>query len=201
MSTEEWPEDGWPARDFDEEARDYLLVEARQRVQEQLSLIRSQDVKTAALFTTSIGVFTLSGLLGSLRVEATTEAVLTLIAFFGSLVVWFFLGLAYWTREIGSGLDVEVVRLHYRRASRRELQEITLESLVEGFILNQKTIRSKEQWLRKSFFAVAAQLLLLFAAIIASAIADPADPADPSLQVPPVTDNAPSSAILVDGER
>ena len=191
-------QDGWPARDFDEQARDYLLVEARKRVQEQLSLIRAQDVKIAALFTTSAGLFALSGLLGILRVELSPESVLTFLGFFASLLAWCLLGLAYWTREIGSGLDLDVIRQHYSRSSRQELEDVTLETLSEGFVLNQRTIRSKERWLRMSFFAVAAQLILLFAAIIATAVAAPEDP---SPRAPESSDRSPSSAVLIDGER
>lgn len=191
-------EGGWPARDFDKSARAYLLVEARQRVQEQLALIRAQDVKIAALFTTSAGLFALSGVLGSLKVEASPETVLTFLGFFASLLAWCLLGLAYWTREIGSGLDLEVIREHYGGTTRQELEDVALESLVEGFILNQRTIRSKERWLRKSFFAVAAQLLLLFAAIIATAVVAPENPSPQDLSSP---ERSASSAVLVDGER
>jgi hypothetical protein len=191
-------EDGWPTRDFDEGARGYLLVEARQRVQEQLALIRAQDVKIAALFTTSAGLFALSGALGSLKVDATPETVLTFLGFFASLLAWCLLGLAYWTREIGSGLDLLAIRANYRETSRQELEDVTLETLVSGFKLNQQTIRSKERWLRKSFFAVAAQLLLLFLAIIATAVAGP-ELSSPLTQSSP--DSSASGAVLVDGER
>ena len=190
-------QDGWPAQEFEKDARDYLLGEARQRVQEQLAFIRAQDVKIAALFTTSAGLFALSGVLGSLSVEASPETVLTFLEFFASLVAWCLLGLAYWTREIGSGLDLTVIRRHYGGTSRQELEDVTLESLVEGFTLNQRTIRSKERWLRKSFFAVAAQLLLLFGAIIASAAASSENS---SAQAPEASDSSVSSAILINSE-
>ncbi len=191
-------EDGWPARDFDEDARAYLLEEGRQRVQAQLAHLRAQDVKVAALFTASAGLFALSGLFGDLRVEATPEAVLTFMGFFASLVAWSFLGLAYWTRDMGVGLDLEIVRRYYGRASRQELQDAALEALVAGFILNQQTIRAKTQWLQKSFFAVATQLLLLFAAIVAAAIASPGDLAP---QDSTAAGSSQSGTVLVDGER
>ena len=169
MSTEEWPEDGWPARDFDEDVRLYLLIEARQRVQEQLAFLRAQDVKIAALFTASTALFALSGFLGSLSLEPTPEVVLTFMALFASLVAWSCLGLAYWTREIGVGLNLELIRDHYTGFSKQELQDASLESFVEDFTQNQRTIRSKARWLKRSFVALAAQLLLLFASIIATA--------------------------------
>ena len=165
-------EQGWPARDFDEDARGYLLIEARQRVQEQLSTLRSQDVKIAALFTASVALFALSGFLGSLRIEATPEAVLTVMAFVASLGAWLCLGIAYWTRETGDGLSLTMIREYYSGSSRQELQEVGLESAVEDFALNQRAIRAKSRWLRWSFVAVATQLLLLFASILASAASD-----------------------------
>lgn len=137
-------------------------------------------------------------MLGSLSVEASPETVLTFLEFFASLVAWCLLGLAYWTREIASGLDLTVIRWHYGGTSRQELEDVALESLVEGFALNQRTIRSKERWLRKSFFAVAAQLLLLFAAILASAAVS-SEHSTP--QTPETTNGSASSAVLIDRER
>ena len=163
-------EDGWPSREFDEEARAYLLEEARQRVQEQLTHLRAQDVKIAALFTASTALFALSGFLGSLRLEGTPEAILTLLTLFASLGAWLCLGSAYWTRDIGDGLNLEIIRGHYRRTSKQELQDVALESLVEDFILNQRTIIAKARWLRWSFVLVATQLLLLFSSILAAAV-------------------------------
>ena len=163
-------EQGWPARDFDEDAREYLLIESRQRVQEQLTLLRSQDVKIAALFTASTALFALSGILGSPRLEGTPEAVLTFMAFFVSLGAWLCLGIAYWTRDIGDGLNLAIIREHYVQTSIQDLQDVALESLVEDFILNQRQILTKGRWLKWSFVAVATQLLLLFASIVASAV-------------------------------
>lgn len=161
---------GWPARDFDEAARSYLLQEARLRVQEQLAQIRTYDVKIAALFTASAGLFALSGFLGSLTIEATPEAVLTLLAISVSLVAWILLGIAYWLRTTGVGLDMQAIRDSYANTGQQELRDTALESLVEDFILNERTIRSKAGWLTRSLIAVAIQLLLLFAATVANSV-------------------------------
>ena len=168
MSDELPLESGWPARDFDAEARAYLLHEARQRVQEQLAQVRNYDVKIAALFTASAGLFALSGFLGNLRLDASAAALLTMMAVFASLIAWILLGFAYWLRETGTGLEMQAIRENYAGASRQELEDAALESHVEDFILNERTIRAKARWLTRSLFAVAAQLVLLFAATIAS---------------------------------
>ena len=162
-------EDGWPSRAFDEEARAYLLDEARRRVQAQLSHLRAQDVKIAALFTASAGLFALSGFLGNLRVDAEPEVILTFMALFASLVAWLFLGVAYWTREIASGLNLEIIRDHYAGSSRQELENVSLESSIAAFAINQQTILTKAVWLQRSFVAVAAQLLLIFASVLVTA--------------------------------
>ena len=175
MTTEELREDGWPARDFDEGARRYLLTETRQRVQEQLAEIAAQDVKIAALFTASAALFAVSGLTGDVRLEWSTAAILTFATFFASLIAWIFLGFAYRTRPVGLGVDPRVFRRHYQQASEQELRDAALELAVEDFGLNQKTIDSKARWLRYSFVAIAIQLVFAFLAVVASSIHEPVD--------------------------
>ncbi len=186
---------GWPTRDFDEDARSYLLQEARLRVQEQLAHVRTYDVKIAALFTASAGLFALTGVLGNLRIEATPEAVLSLMTASASLIAWILLGIAYWLRNSGVGLDMQTIRDKYAKVG---LQDAALESLVEDFILNQNTIRSKARWLTRSLIAVAVQLILLFAATLANAVTDDIDIA----ALPPSDADHPSlGAVLVDDAR
>ena len=191
-------EEGWPARDFSEEARSYLLHEARQRVQEQLAQVRSYDVKIAALFTASAGLFALSGFLGSLRIEATPEGVLTLMTVSASLIAWILLGIAYWLRRTGVGLDMQAIRDYYAKSGVQELQDAALESLVEDFILNQRTIRSKALWLKWSLIAVAAQLLLLFAATVADTVAGNIEA---EAQPPTTAEHDSLCAILINDAR
>lgn len=173
MATEDLREDGWPARDFDEHARAYLLAESRQRIQEQLAQIGAQDVKIAALFTASAALFAVSGLTGELRPELTVHAVLTYATFLATLISWLLLGRAYWTRTVGVGVDPRVFRDFYRSASEQELRDVALELAVEDFGLNQGAIQSKARWLRFAFVAIAAQLLLVFSSVVASSVEDP----------------------------
>lgn len=197
MPDQQRQEDGWPSRAFDDEARAYLLTEARQRVQEQLSHISALDVKTAALFTVSAVLFTASGLVSGVRWELTPLVVPTFMAFFTSLVAWACLGRAYWTRNVGVGIDLRIIREDYARASASELRDAALESAFEDFILNQQTISSKTRWLRRSFFAVAAQLVLLFASIVVGA----AGGSNPPIQNPPVGAETQSGTTSFDGAR
>ena len=174
------------------------MQEARLRVQEQLAQVRTYDVKIAALFTASAGLFALTGVLGNLRIEATPEAVLSLMTASGSLIAWILLGIAYWLRNSGVGLDMQTIRDKYAKVGLQELQDAALESLVEDFILNQNTIRSKARWLTRSLIAVAVQLILLFAATLANAVTDDIDIA----ALPPSDADHPSlGAVLVDDAR
>ena len=134
-----------------------MLLEARHRVQEQLAQVRSYDVKIAALFTASAGLFALSGFWGISRFETSPAAVLTLMAVTVSLIAWVLLGIAYWLRETGTGLEMHsYTRRTYAGTTRQELEDAALESHVEDFILNERTIRAKARWLTRSLFAVAA---------------------------------------------
>ena len=198
MPTDELKEDGWPSRDFDEDGRAYLLTESRQRIQEQLAQIAAQDVKIAALFTASVALFAVSGLTGDLRLELSTPAFLTYATFLVSLISWSLLGRAYWTREVGVGVDPRVFREHYRLASEQELRDVALELAVEDFGLNQGAIESKARWLRFAFVAIAAQLLLVFASVVAVSIDEQVTPQPVDPQV--VEDNQ-SGASSLEGSR
>ncbi len=190
-------EQGWPARDFDGPARDYLLTEARQRVQEQLAHIGAQDVKTVALFTASALVFTASGILGDVRLAFNSVVLLTMTTFAASLFAWVLLGVAYWTRQVGVGVDLNVLTTNYPTASERVLRDVALEALVEAFRLNQSTISAKAKWIRRAFFAVAVQFLLLFASVVANAAIE-------ERQTPPVepipAEGEESGAARFDGQ-
>ncbi len=161
-------EQGWPARDFDEAARDYLLDEARPRVQEQIAHIGAQDVKTVALFTASAIVFTATGLIGDVRFALTPVAILTLATIAASLGSWFFLGTAYWTRDVKVGIDLEIIQTSYAGASERTLRDASLEALAYAFKFNQQVVADKATWIRRSFIAVAVQFLLLVASVLAN---------------------------------
>ena len=191
-------ENSWPARDFDLGARAYLLEESRKRVQEQLAHIGAQDVKAAALFTASAVLFTATGLVGDLKIEPTASAVLTCFAFFASVVSWLLLGCSYWTREVGVGVNLQILRDHYVDASEQELRDSALESAVEDFELNQRTIKSKARWLRFAFMAIAIQLALVFASVMASSLDSTVET---ETQESPVAEEVQSGAPSLDSSR
>lgn len=163
-------EQGWPARDFSAEARDYLLVEVRKRVQEQLAYISTQDVKTAAIFTLSIVLLSASGLISDFELDFTATGVLTALEFAGALVTWSFAWLAYRESRVGSGVNIAVFPRHYRNASARELQDAALESLTVDFEQNRAIIAAKAGWLSLAVHSLGAQALILVAVIVSRSV-------------------------------
>ena len=163
-------EEGWPERDFDPSARDYLLDEARQRVQEQLAQITAQDVKCAAIITISVLLVSASGLIGEPTINLTVAGVLTPITFGAALITWILGWLAYQSRPVGAGVNVSLLRTHYRRASAGALRGAALEALVLDFEQNQVVLTAKEQWLRYAVRVAGVQGALLLAVLIARAV-------------------------------
>ena len=159
-------EQGWPARDFSSESRDYLLTEARKRVQEQLAYISTQDVKTATVFALSVVLLSASGLVGDLRISFTIAGILAALEFAFTLLTWIFAWLAYREGKVGSGVNIAIFRLHYRGASVRDLKDASLESLTLDFEQNLAVIAAKARWLSFAVHSLGAQALALIALII-----------------------------------
>ena len=160
----------WPDRDFSPEARDYLVVEVRQRIQEQLARISAQDIKTATIFTISVLLISASGLIGDTRLFASLSGSLLGLALVASLSTWVFAWLSYRAREIVTGEDVPTLAAHYPNSSVDELKSVVLATLTLGFEKNAAVIRAKEKWLRYAVNSVGCQVLLLFAVLVSRSI-------------------------------
>ena len=160
-------EQGWPARDFLPDARDYLLTEVRKRVQEQLAYISAQDVKTATIFTLSVVLLSASGLIGDFEIAFTAAGVLTALEFACALLTWSFAWLAYRESRVGSGVNISVFPRHYRNASEREMKDAALEALTLDFEQNLAIIEAKARWLSLAVYSLGGQALILVAVIVA----------------------------------
>ena len=77
---------GWSPGDFSEDALQYLLAEARQRVQEQLTFMDSQDVRTRTAFSISVLLVAAVGIIGDVSIDTRPLALLTVVAFCSSVV-------------------------------------------------------------------------------------------------------------------
>ena len=163
-------ETSWSPADFSEDARTYLLAEARRRVQEQLTFIDSQDVRTRTAFTISVLLVAAVGIIGDVSIDTRPLALLTVIAFVASVVTWGLSWLAYRAVDAGSGVNVSTLARDYGGASGREMEDATLVALVGDFEQNQVVIEEKGRWLRVALSTLAVQLLLLVATVIVSAI-------------------------------
>ena len=76
----------WSPADFSEDALQYLLGEARQRVQEQLMFMDSQDVRTRTAFSISVLLVAAVGIIGDVSIDTRPLALLTVVAFSSSVV-------------------------------------------------------------------------------------------------------------------
>ena len=155
---------------FSPEARDYLLTEVRQRIQEQLARISMQDIKTATIFTVSVLLISASGLIGDIRLFASVSGSLVGLALAASLLTWVFAWLAYRAREIATGVDVPTLARHYAGSSANDIKDTVLATLTIGFEKNAAVIHTKERWLRYAVNAAGCQVLLLFAVIISRSV-------------------------------
>ncbi len=163
-------EDGWPARDFSAPARRYLLSEARQRVQEQLTALAAQDLKCGAVITVSVLLVSASGLIGEARIGPSASGILTPMTFAASLVTWVFAWLAYRTRRVGAGVDIATLRITFRHESEQALRDAALETLVLDFGQNEVVLNQKARLLRCAVYAAGVQSLLLLAVLVARAL-------------------------------
>ncbi|MYA02849.1 MAG: hypothetical protein F4038_12795 [Chloroflexi bacterium] len=162
-------ERGWSEAHFDEEARSYLLTEARQRVQEQIKFMDSQDVRIATVFTVSVLIVSATGIIGEVAFAVETVAIFTLIAFAASVIEWGLCWWAYRSNTIDTGVNVVRMAFDYAGSSRQQLQDAALETLVDGFSDNQRVINERSRWLRSSILMLGVQLALLVATIVAGA--------------------------------
>ena len=160
----------WSPADFSEDALQYLLAEARQRVQEQLMFMDSQDVRTRTAFSISVLLVAAVGIIGDVSIDTRPLALLTVVAFSSSVVTWVCSWVAYRSVDVGSGVNVATLARAFGGASRREMEDATLLALVEDFERNQAVIDEKGRWLRVALYALAVQLSLLVATVIVSAI-------------------------------
>ena len=96
----------WSPADFSEDALQYLLAEARQRVQEQLMFMDSQDVRTRTAFSISVLLVAAVGIIGDVSIDTRPLALLTVVAFSSSVVTWVCSWVAYRSVDVGSGVNV-----------------------------------------------------------------------------------------------
>ena len=115
----------WSPAAFSEDALQYLLAEARQRVKEQLLFMDSQDVRTRTAFSISVLLVAAVGIIGDVSINASPLALLTVVAFGSSVVTWVCSWVAYRAVDVGSGVNVATLARAFGGASRREMEDAT----------------------------------------------------------------------------
>lgn len=167
--------DGWPDA-FDDEARDYLYEEGRQRLAESLEFGNQQEAKALALLRISLIIIAASGIFGDLQVDLTSGSPLdwSLITQASVLAILFSAavgGLAFWIlhpRAWHTGVDMEWLA-HWSGARARSLTDATLEALLEGFVVNNEVTRKRGERLVWLLWAVAIQTVCVVFVQIAAA--------------------------------
>ena len=167
----------WPDT-FDDEARDYLYEESRQRLLETIEFGNQQEAKALALLRISLIIIAASGIFGDLQVDIDSPSPLawslitqaSVLALLSSLAVG---GLAFWIllpQIWETGANVEWLR-SWAGASARDLKGATLEALVEGFVANNEVARGRGERLVWLLWAVAAQTVCVVLVQVAAATA------------------------------
>ena len=170
--------DGWPDA-FDNEARDYLYEESRQRLVESIEFGNQQEAKALALFHISLIIIAASGIFGDLQLEAWSPSNWGLItcASLAAILSWAVVGvLAFWIlhpQAWHTGADVEWLA-RWSGASTRELKDATLDSLVDGFGANSKITKGRGERLVWLLRAVALQTVFV---VLVQVVAAPNGPA------------------------
>ena len=156
--------ESWPA-DFGEEEREYLYEESRQRLQEVIEFANQQEAKALALVRISLVIIAASGIFGDLRIESASPlewgpvSIVSALALLASVVVG---GIAFWLlhpQAWWTGADVHWLA-RWAGASKRELKDIVLETLVTGFHQNRAITRKRGSRLVLLLWAVAVQTLV-----------------------------------------
>ena len=164
--------DGWPDA-FDDEARDYLYEESRQRLVESIEFGNQQEAKALALFRISLIIIAASGIFGDLRIEiasplewgfVTGASVLALL--FSALVGGLTFRILH-PRAWHTGADIEWLA-RWSGASARDLKDATLDALMEGFVANNEVTRERGDLLVWLLWAVAIQTVCVVSVQVAA---------------------------------
>ena len=160
---------------FDEDARDFLYEESRQRLRETIEFGNQQEAKVFALLQISLVIIAASGIFGDLHVELASPAE-------WNWVVWAsILALACWVGVAGlaftllnpqsweTGTNVGWLA-RWSGAGRRDMADAALETLVEGFQANSEINRKRGERLVWLVGALAAQTFFVVLVQVAAAV-------------------------------
>lgn len=169
----ELPEDWTEA--FDDEARDFLYEESRQRLQETIAFGDQQEAKALALVRISLVIIAASGIFGDLQVEWASPVAWELItwasvfAIASSVAVG---GLAFWLlhpQGWETGTNVEWLA-RWSGASKSEMRDAGLQTLVDGFVRNTEVALRRGERLVWLLRAVAVQTFFVVLVQVAAAV-------------------------------
>lgn len=163
--------DDW-AEAFDDDAREFLYAESRERLQETIAFGDQQEAKALALVRISLVIIAASGIFGDLQVEVASPLVwepitwASMFAIASSVAVG---GLAFWLLHPQSwetGTNVGWLA-RWSGASRTDMRDAGLQTLIEGFETNTRVAFQRGErlvWLLRAvavqtFFVVLVQVV------------------------------------------
>ncbi len=152
------PPENWPSG-FGEDEREYLYEESRQRIRETIEFGNQQEAKALALVRISLVIIAASGIFGDLRiVDWGPLSIVSALAILASMAVG---GIAFWLlhpQGWWTGSDVHWLA-RWEGATRQEMKDSVLETLVNGFQHNLAIIQERGNRLMWMLWAVAFQTL------------------------------------------
>ena len=172
-STSELPQD-WTAA-FDDDARDFLFQESRQRLRETIEFGDQQEAKALALVRISLVIIAASGIFGDLQVQIESPLDWNLITWASVLAIFFSLavgGLTFWILHPQSwetGTNVGWLA-RWSGANSREMTDAALETLVEGFERNSEIVYQRGERLVWLLRAVTVQTLFIVLVQVAAVV-------------------------------
>ncbi len=167
MSEPELPE-GWPQA-FDEEARDYLYMEASTRLREVIEFGNQQLDKGLALLRLSLLVIAAGGIFGDLYLGFSLLGVLSGLAVGAALVVGGMGLLLLYPRDWETGANVDWLA-RWRGADTRAMRDSVLETMVRGFRTNRRITEQRGRILVLLVPAVMVQTVLVVLVQIVSVL-------------------------------
>jgi hypothetical protein len=160
---------------FDDDAREFLFQESRQRLSETIAFGDQQEAKALALIRISLVIISASGIFGDLQVQIESPLDWNLISWASVLAIGSSLlvgGLTFWILHPQSwetGANVGWLA-RWAGANRREMTDAALETLVEGFQRNSKIIQQRGERLVWLLRAVAVQTFFVVLVQVAAAV-------------------------------
>lgn len=159
-------EAGWPERDFDEEAREFLYESTLRSSKELNEVIKQQDTKASVFFGAAVLIAGTGGWALNLRLGVVPVPVLTFAALIAVFAALYFSVRVFEVRHFAAGVHVTTL-FGNAHSTRDQLRDDSLDVLAEVYEKTHKVSIDKGHWLRLQLYSVVVEAVLV-AAILAT---------------------------------